>query len=160
MPEIRQKEKKSNKKEEFSESLEESTQIFDKHFFEEITYLEPLKENEKILNKLRQNSSEKTITSKIKHKILMVILHILSIIRGSPSKNLSPKARAVLKQLKDLAILYELGCVDDEEYIFYKMELGNKYFEIIDFAKKVDFNQENEDFYVSKIKDMIYKLEK
>ncbi len=160
MPKLRQRKKESTKKQKITKPLEEKGTTFEKHFFEEMTYLTPIQTNEKILDKLRQNSSEKTIVSKIKHRILMLILNMLSIIRKSPTRQLSPKARKILRQLKDLAVLYELGCATDEEFIFYKMELGTKYYEIINFAKKVDFNQENEDFYISKIKDMIGTLEK
>ncbi|MCC7552160.1 hypothetical protein KO317_00655 [Candidatus Micrarchaeota archaeon] len=160
MPKIRQQKKEEQKKIEDSYMLENNLHKFEKHFFEEMTYLTPLKEEEKILDKLRKTSTEKTTLSKIKNRILILILNILSIIRSSPSKQISPKARAVLKQLKDLAILYELGCVDEEEFIFYKMELGEKYYEILNFAKKVDFKQEGEEFYISKIKEMINKFEK
>ncbi len=159
MPKIRQKERKSEK-ETISEPLISKSKSFEKHFFEEMTYLTPIKENDRILDKLRQTSSEKTVVSKIKHKILMLLLNILSVIRKNPSRKLSPKARKVLNQIKDLAILYELGCVDENEFIFYKMELGKNYYEILDFAKKVDFDHENEEYYVSKIKEMVKNLEK
>lgn len=160
MPKPRQKQKKSIELYEDTYFLEDKNKKFQKHFFEEMTYLKSINKDEEILDKLRHTSTEKTIASKIKHKILILILKIMSILRVSSSRSLSPEARKILKQLKDLAVLYELGCVDEEEFIFYKMELGKKYYEILEFAKKVDFNQENSDFYVSKIKEMVDNLEK
>lgn len=146
---------KTHKKE-----IERREGIFQRRFLEELTYTAPIKENEKLLRRLRQTYTEKTIISKIKQKLFFIYLFLLSLFKKSPSRRLTPRAREILRQLKDLAVLYELNCITDEEFIFYNTELGTRYYEIMHFGSKVDKHQENNSFYISKIKEFISSLER
>jgi len=108
------------------------------------------------------------VLDRVKHRLLIIIFMIFEMVgvRKGPKhkRKLSVKGRKALKQLEQLAALYQSNCHSDSEMMAFDAAFGQCYYEMLQYARGNGGNGSNgtEDdgaadveFYASKMADFV-----